>query len=265
MNARNRIRTILFGTETPGGKIFDIFLIIVILCSITVVMLDSVNSISARWGAALNWLEWFFTILFTVEYILRLYSARYRLRYAASFFGLVDFVAVAPTYLGLLIPGTHYILTVRLLRLLRIFRVLKLTAYVKEVNLLTEALRASGRRIVVFLFFVLTLVVMLGAAMYVVETPQAGFTSIPRSVYWAIVTLTTVGYGDISPKTELGQTIAALIMIMGYSLIVVPTGFISIAASMGRQADKDDRKCPACGLQGHDADARFCRRCGARL
>ena len=208
--------------------------------------------------------EWVFTILFSIEYVLRLYAAPRRVHYARSFFGVIDLLALAPTYLSVLLPGGHFLLVVRVLRVLRVFRVLKLAKYVAEAELIVHALKASGRKIAVFLFAVLSIVVVVGSLIYLIEGDASGFTSIPRSVYWAIVTLTTVGYGDISPRTPLGQTMAAAIMILGYGLIAVPTGLVSMEISLALTRHQK-RQCPECGISESDPDARFCRRCAAGL
>ncbi len=264
---RDRLYEIIFEADTLAGKWFDIALIVVILLSVLTVMLDSVASVQARYGRWLYVLEWLFTILFTVEYILRLLCVGNIRRYATSFFGIVDLVAILPSYLNLVVFGTRYLLVVRILRVLRIFRILKLGQYTKEAGVLRAALYASRRRIVVFLCFVLTLVVIIGSLMYLIEGPtNSGFTSIPQSVYWAIVTLTTVGYGDISPQTPLGQFLASIVMILGYSIIAVPTGIVTVEwsqATMRKQPHA--RACPTCGARGHDADARYCKFCGADL
>ena len=207
---KHRLHEIIFEADTPAGKLFDVLLILSIAASVVLVMLDSVSSIRQSYGDLLYLGEWVFTILFTIEYVLRLYSVGRPLSYATSFFGVVDLLAILPTYLSIVFPGTQYFLVIRILRVLRVFRVLKLVQYVSEARILMQAMRASGRKITVFLFVVLTLVVIFGSLMYIIEDPQSGFTSIPQSIYWAIVTLTTVGYGDISPQTGLGQTLAAL-------------------------------------------------------
>ena len=261
---RNTLHAIIFEAETPSGKWFDILLIASILASVCAVMLDSVSSINNRHGNLLNAVEWFFTIVFSVEYILRLICVGRPLLYAKSFFGIVDLMAIVPTYLSLIIPGTEYLLVVRILRILRIFRVLKLVQYMGEALLLLKALRASSKKITVFLFTVLTLVIILGSMMYLIEGAEHGFTSIPRSIYWAIVTLTTVGYGDISPQTSIGQMLAAFIMILGYSIIAVPTGIVTVELSHV-SAKKATRSCRECSAEGHDADAVFCKYCGAKL
>jgi voltage-gated potassium channel len=261
---RDTLYTVIFEAETSAGKWFDILLILSILASVITVMFDSVSSIRVQYGSLLNALEWIFTIGFTVEYLLRLICVSRPLLYATSFFGIVDLLAIIPTYISLFIPGSQYLLIVRVLRILRIFRVLKLVQYLGEALLLMKALRASSRKITVFLFTVLTMVIILGSLMYLIEGAQNGFTSIPRSIYWAIVTLTTVGYGDISPKTNLGQLLAAGIMILGYSIIAVPTGIVSVELSRV-SSGKQVHPCKDCGAEGHDADAFFCKYCGAEL
>ena len=264
---RDRLYEIIFEADTPAGKWFDLMLIVLVLLSVLTVMLDSVASIHAQHGRGLLALEWCFTILFTIDYILRLLCVGRPLRYAVSFFGLVDLLAIIPTYLSPLIYASRYLSVVRILRVLRIFRILKLGKHTKEAGVLRAALYASRRRIVVFLCFVLTLVVIIGSLMYLIEGPaNSGFTSIPQSVYWAIVTLTTVGYGDISPQTPLGQFLASIVMVLGYSIIAVPTGIVTVEwsqATMRKQTPA--RTCPTCGAGGHDADARYCKFCGADL
>jgi len=262
---RSKLQEIIFEADTTAGKLFDVLLIVSIIISVVAVMLGSVSSISDQYGNLLYSIEWFFTILFTVEYILRLLCIGRPFRYAISFFGLVDLLAIIPTYLDQIFPGTHFLLVIRVLRVLRIFRVLKLVQYLSEAQLLMQALRASRRKITVFLFTVLTLVIILGSMIYVIEGEKNGFTSIPRSIYWAIVTLTTVGYGDISPQTGFGQALAALIMILGYSIIAVPTGVVTAEISHVRSRKISTQACTQCGAEGHDPDARFCKMCGARL
>lgn len=256
---------IIFEADTPAGKWFDIVLIICILLSVMTVMLDSVGSIRAKHGDFLYAVEWFFTILFTIEYIFRLLCIWKPVRYAVSFFGIVDLLAILPTYMSLLFFGSRYLLTVRVLRVLRIFRVLKLGHHTKEAAVLKKALYASRRKILVFLSVVLTLVVIIGSLMYVIEKEENGFTSIPRSVYWAIVTLTTVGYGDISPETGLGQFLAAIVMILGYSIIAVPTGIVTVELSRTHTQQSTCQACPNCSAEGHDPDAKFCKYCSAKL
>jgi len=257
---------IIFEADTPAGKGFDLALIFVILLSVLTVMLDSVSSIRARHGALLYALEWGFTLVFTVEYILRLLCVGRPVRYAVSFFGIVDLLAILPTYLSLLIFGSRYLAVVRVLRVLRVFRVLKLGHHTKEAGVLKKALYASHRKILIFLFVVLTLVVIIGSLMHLIERGTNGFTSIPASVYWAIVTLTTVGYGDISPQTGLGQFLAAVVMILGYSIIAVPTGIVTVEWSQAsRRQQANTQACPSCSAEGHDNDAVYCKFCGAKL
>lgn len=256
---------IIFEAETPGGRLFDVLLIVSILASLAVVMLDSVRSVSAVHGSLLINLEWFFTILFTLEYLLRLYCNPRPLRYAGSFFGAVDLLSILPTYLSVLFPAGRYFLVIRALRILRVFRVLKLVRFVGEADVLMRALWTSRHKIVVFFFSVLTLASIFGSFMYVVEGEAGGFTSIPRSIYWAIVTLTTVGYGDISPKTSVGQMLASVVMIMGYAIIAVPTGIVTAEMVHERQRRSARYRCEECGLTGHEEDARHCRGCGSAL
>ncbi len=267
--SRARWRTVLyeviFEAETPTGKAFDVLLIISVLASVLVVMLDSIAAVGSQYGSLLYKIEWFFTILFTVEYVLRLLCVYSPLKYAMSFYGVVDLLAIIPTYISLFLPGTQYLLVIRILRILRIFRILKLANYLGESKLLIKALQASSRKISVFLFTVLTLVVIFGSLVYVIEGRENGFTSIPRSIYWAIVTMTTVGYGDISPQTALGQTIASFVMILGYGIIAVPTGIVTVGMSEVFSRKVSTQVCPECNAEGHDADARHCKFCGAAL
>jgi len=256
---------IIFRAETPAGKWFDVLLIVSIVLSVIVVMLDSVAAIRAEHGALLYGLEWVFTGLFTLEYIVRLVCAASRLRYATSFFGVVDLLAILPTFVSLVLPGSQYLAVIRVLRILRIFRVLKLVQYLSEMALLRQSLARSRRKIVVFLFVVATLVTIFGSLMYLIEGPENGFTSIPRSIYWAVVTLTTVGYGDISPGTGFGQFLSAVVMILGYSIIVVPTGFVTVELSRAMTRQRSNTVCPSCDVAGHDDDARHCKHCGSLL
>ena len=272
MNARNtstplraRLHEIIFEADTPGGKLFDLLLILSIVMSVILVMLDSVGSIRHSYGQPLFIGEWLFTILFTIEYLLRLYSVGQPLSYATSFFGIVDLLAILPTYLSIFFPGTQYLLVIRILRVLRIFRVLKLVQYLGEIHILSRALLASRRKITVFLFAVLNLVVVFGSLMYLIEDPEHGFTSIPRSIYWAIVTLTTVGYGDISPQTALGQAISAVIMVIGYGIIAVPTGIVTAELAKSYKKGVSTQACPQCSAEGHDVDAKHCKYCGSAL
>lgn len=259
---------IVFESDTPAGEAFDILVIASIVLNVVVIMLDSVAAIHADYGRLLFTLAWLFTILFTVEYVLRLLCVRKPVLYALSFFGIVDALAIFPAYIGLLFFSTISLSVVRVLRVLRIFRVLRLPHFTREAASLGASLYASRRKIMVFLLAVLTLVVIIGAIMYMIESEQSGFTSIPVGVYWAIVTLTTVGYGDISPQTPVGQFLASLVMILGYSIIAIPTGIVTVEWAQnraGRSASAGSPTCPGCGLSEHDSDARFCKRCGARL
>lgn len=262
---RDKTYKIIFEADTPAGKFFDEALIVSIMLSVFVVMLDSVSSVKASHGDLLHLLEWGFTILFTIEYFLRLAFARGTIKYATSFFGIVDLMAIIPTYLSLFLPGGQYLVVIRVLRLLRIFRVLKLVKYLREADLLIRALRASRQKITIFLFAVLNLVVILGSFMYVIEGAEHGFTSIPRSIYWAIITLTTVGYGDIVPETPLGQALASFIMILGYGMIAVPTGIVTAEITHASRGKMACRVCSRCSAEGHDVDAQFCKRCGEKL
>lgn len=261
---------VIFGYETRAGKLFDLFLILAIFASVVAVMLDSVPSINARYHEYLLLIEWGFTLLFTVEYALRLYSSPSTRGYAFSFYGLVDLLSILPTYLALLIPGTVPLVVIRILRVLRIFRVLKLARYVGEANILLRTILMARRKLFVFFYCVLILVVVFGTLMFLVEGPENGYTSIPTSMYWAIVTITTVGYGDISPGTGLGQLIASMAMLTGYAIIAVPFGIFSseLMGEFQRQQKPDRdfaRLCDNCNLHGHDRDARYCRKCGAEL
>jgi voltage-gated potassium channel len=262
---RRRLHEIIFESDTRAGWTFDIALIVLILASVIVVMLESVTAIRRDHGALLRGLEWMFTVLFSVEYALRLYSVRRPLRYALSPLGIIDLIAILPSYISLLIPGAQTLLVVRVLRLLRIFRIFKLAEYLAESSVLVSALRASRRKITVFLLAVLTIVVIVGALMYVVEGEAHGFSSIPVSVYWAVVTLTTVGYGDLSPATPLGRALAVVVMLMGYAIIAVPTGIVTMELTRARDLPVSTQACPSCGIGGHEYGAKFCRRCGTGL
>ncbi len=257
--------TVIFGTETPAGRRFDLLLIVTILLSIGVLFLDSIGWIREKYGLLLSSLEWFFTLLFTFEYGVRIYCSQNRPAYIKSFYGIIDLLAVLPSYLMLLMPGASYLMVVRLLRVLRIFRILKLMRYVSEAQVLMRSLNQSRRKILVFFSALFTLVTLFGSLLYMVEGPENGFTSIPISIYWAIVTITTVGFGDITPQTPLGQGIAAITMLMGYAIIAVPTGIIT--AELGREIRReyDFRHCPQCDRSGHDRDASFCKYCGGAM
>ena len=262
---RARLHEIIFEADTPAGRLFDLLLLVAIVSSVLVVVLESVAAVRAQAGPTLRALEWAFTALFTVEYVLRLVSVRQPLRYARSLFGIIDLVAILPTYLSVLVPGAQSLLAVRLLRLLRIFRVLKLAEYLRESKVLAQAMRASGRKIAVFLLVVVTIVVIVGSLMYVIEGEENGFTSIPISIYWAIVTLTTVGYGDLAPATTLGRALAVVLMLTGYGIIAVPTGIVTVELTRANAQPVSSQACPGCGLGAHDFDAVYCRRCGAKL
>lgn len=262
---RERLYIIIFESDTPIGKWFDLVLIMSILLSVIAVMLDSVKSINQEYGAVLYAVEWLFTILFTVEYILRLSCTRRPIRYALSFFGIVDLLAILPTYISIFIPGSQFLIAIRILRILRTFRVLKLVQYMHESQLLMQALWSSRRKITVFLFAVFTLVIIFGSCMYIIEGEENGFTSIPKSVYWAIVTMTTVGYGDISPQTNLGQMLASVIMIMGYGIIAVPTGIVTAELTHMAGLKSFNKVCQDCSCEDHEQDAKFCKKCGKKL
>ncbi|CAG5085259.1 ion transporter [Parvicella tangerina] len=263
---QNKMHEVIFEAETKAGKLFDIVLLIVIVISIVVVMLESVPSLSRNYGSELFVLEWIITIVFSLEYIARILCVGNPMKYIFSFYGVVDFLSIIPTYIGIFVTGTHSLSVIRSLRLLRIFRILKLSQFLGEANLLIRSLKASRAKIIVFLVFVLSLTFILGSLMYIVESPEAGFTSIPRSVYWAIVTLTTVGYGDIKPDTDLGQFIASIIMLTGYAIIAVPTGIISAEIARNDNQHKPSTQvCPNCSQEGHEHDAVFCKYCGGKL
>ncbi len=262
---RARGHEVIFESDTTAGKAFDVALILAILLSITVVMLESVESIQATHGAALRNAEWGFTALFTAEYVLRLMCVGHPCKYARSFFGVVDLLSVVPTYVSVLVPGAQALLVIRTLRILRVFRVLKLVNYVTESEALLRALHASRRKIAVFVVAVFSLVVIFGSLMYLIEGPENGFTSIPRGLYWAVVTMTTVGYGDISPQTNLGQAIAACIMVLGYGIIAVPTGIVTAELSSAGSQEVSGQACPHCGAGSHRFDATYCRLCGTKL
>ncbi len=262
---RHNVHVIIEGTDTRLGKLFDIIVLIAIVASVSVVMLDSVLYVRLKYGDWLFYAEWFFTILFTIEYGLRLFSTPNRLRYAVSFFGIVDLLSLLPTYLSLIFGGVQYMTVVRILRMLRVFRVLKLASYMQQAGFLASALKTSRHKVFVFFLFVLLLVTIFGSVLYVIEGPENGFTSIPTSIYWAIVTLTTVGYGDISPKTPLGQAVASLIMIVGYSIIAVPTGIFTAELAKNMRPQLHPITCPNCGKFGHASEAEYCDRCGHEL
>lgn len=267
---RHRIHEIIFEADTPAGKAFDVGLLIAIIFSVLVVMLESVPQYGQTYAGVFNVLEWGITVLFTLEYALRIYSIRRPWKYIFSFYGLVDLLSILPTYLSLFIPASQYLITIRALRLLRVFRILKLTQYLTESAMLMEALRASRRKIIIFLGTVITIVCIIGTSMYLIESgPDSKFDSIPKSMYWAIVTITTVGYGDIAPTTALGQFLSAVLMIIGYAILAVPTGIVSVEmanvdARMRKKAFTTT-SCHHCSAEGHDADALYCKYCGEKL
>jgi voltage-gated potassium channel len=262
---RRELYVVIFESDTRAGLLFDQVLLVTILASVTVVMLDSVVSVSSRYHTLLAVLEWVFTALFTIEYVARLICVERPWRYARSFYGIVDLASVLPTYLAFFLPELHALIDVRVLRMLRVFRILKLTQYLSEYQLLAAALRNSRRKIAVFLSAVLMIVVTLGTVMYVVEGPANGFTSIPVSVYWAITTMTTVGFGDIVPQTDVGRLVASIVMLMGWGVLAVPTGIVTAEMTSQRLRPTGSRACSKCGAREHAVDARFCRACGAAL
>ncbi|MCZ6658837.1 MAG: ion transporter [Gammaproteobacteria bacterium] len=262
---KDSVRTVIFEAHTPSGKAFDVGLIICILLSVLAVLLDTVSAIHEPWGDELYLVEWFFTILFTIEYGLRLWCINNTRLYARSFFGIVDLVGIIPTYLSLFFAGAQYLLVVRILRVVRVFRVLRMVRYVGEAELLTQALVASRRKISVFILSVMALVVVFGSFMYLIEGGENGFTSIPKSIYWAVITLTTVGYGDLTPQTALGQGMATFVMIMGYGIIAIPTGIVTLELSEANRRRANTRTCPDCSAEGHSREATYCWRCGQHL
>jgi len=262
---REKLHEIIFEADTPSGRAFDIFLIIAIVTSVIAVMLDSVESIRNVYGFELTFIEWGFTILFSVEYILRLLSVRKPLLYVFSVLGIIDLISILPSYIALYYTGAETFLVIRVLRVLRIFRVFKLAEYLGEANTLMVALKASRKKITIFLYSIFIFVVVFGSVMYLVEGADNGFTSIPRSVYWAIITLTTVGYGDIVPQTEIGQMIAATVMILGYAIIAVPTGIYTAELARAFTKSVSNVACDTCSQDGHDTDANYCKYCGGEL
>ncbi len=267
MKLRRKIYNIIFGTDTPAGRSFDIILLWLIILSVTVVILESVNSLRESYHDLFMDLEWIFTIVFTLEYLLRIFTSPKPLKYITSFYGIIDLLAILPSYLGLLFDTSTFLLTIRALRLLRMFRVFKLGRYLKEAAILVKALQMSIRKIVVFFGVVLTLVLILGSLLYLIEGEENGFTSIPQSIYWAIVTITTVGYGDIAPATVLGKILASIAMLTGYSIIAVPTGIITIELGRTVKSDRssNSKSCKNCSHDAHDQDALYCKNCGTKL
>ncbi len=268
---KEKVFIIIFGHNSPAGKWFDLILIFAILLSVFAISLDSVAHINLTYGTALLYIEWFFTIIFTIEYLVRIWCTPKRFKYIFSFYGIIDLLSVLPTYLSFIFLNVHYLLILRLLRVLRIFRILKLFSYVEDSRSIAQALWAAHRKILIFFYFVLVIATIIGSIMYLVEGPQHGFTSIPKSIYWAIVTITTVGYGDITPHTILGQIIANFAMIIGYAIIAVPTSIITVemaksgqAQAMGRyyQQQQELLTCPSCTSKSHNPAAQYCYNCG---
>ena len=263
---RDRLHEVIYESNTLSGKIFDISLLFLILLSILVVILDSVESWNRKYGAVFYTLEWIFTIAFTVEYILRLVSISRPVKYIFSFLGVIDLLAIIPGFLSIFFAGAQSLLVFRALRLLRVFRIFKLSHFLSEMRFLGVAIRGSLRKISIFMLIVLMLVIILGSVMYLVEGRQNGFNNIPESIYWSIVTITTVGYGDITPATTLGKFFASLIMLIGYAIIAVPTGILTTEMALAvRNREQKHEVCPRCGKEGHDADAKFCKNCGEKL
>ena len=261
---RHRTYVVIFDHDTRAGRLFDVLLIVAILASVLVIMLESVASVREGYGPLLRGAEWFFTLLFTIEYATRLWCVGRPLAYARSFLGIIDLLSVLPTYLSVLFPGGQVLTVVRILRVLRVFRILKLAHYIGETGVLVRALKASRYKITIFVITVVTITIIVGSLMYLIEGPANGFTSIPRGVYWGIVTLTTVGFGDIIPQTAWGQALASVVMIMGYGIIAVPTGIVTAELVSSAQS-QDGPECPTCARRGHDADAQHCKWCGSAL
>ncbi len=264
---RSRLFTVIFENDTPAGKLFDVVLLILIFLSLLLVMLQSIPSLDAKYHQLFYIGEWIVTIVFTIEYILRMIAVKSPIRYAKSFYGVIDLLSILPTYLSILLPQTQYLLVIRSLRLMRVFRIFKLTQFVREGMTIVLALKASARKILVFLATVFIISIIMGSIVYVVESPvNDKFDSIPQSVYWSIVTITTVGYGDISPVTPLGKFVASLIMLLGYAIIAVPTGIVTVELTKtARQEQMRNRACPNCSKEGHDNDAVYCKFCGHSL
>ena len=262
---KHHLYVIIFGTHTRAGRAFDIALIIAIITSLLVLILESLPSVMTEWSRELRYIEYTFTAIFTVEYLLRLYCSPKPKSYATSFYGVVDLLAILPTYLAIFFPGASFMGVVRLLRVMRIFRILKLVRYLQDSNILLRSLLMARRKILIFFSTVGILVTIFGALIFVIEGPHNGFTSIPKSIYWAIVTITTVGYGDMVPQTHLGKAIASLTMLLGYSILAVPTGIITAELSNEMNAHKQLVRCPNCNRSGHDSDAMQCKHCGSEL
>jgi voltage-gated potassium channel len=263
---RLKLHEIVYESNTTSGKLFDITLLFLIVASILVVMFDSMSEYRAKYGQTFITLEWIFTILFTIEFILRLICIKRPIKYVFSFLGIIDLLAIIPAYLSLFFVGAQSLLVLRALRLLRIFRIFKLTHFLSEMEFLGTAIKGSLRKISIFMLIVVALVIILGSVMYLVENGENGFTSIPDSIYWAIVTITTVGYGDISPTTPVGKLVASIIMLLGYGIIAVPTGIVTTEMAIAaRNKTHQHEVCPRCGKEGHDEDAKYCKQCGEKL
>ncbi|MEX0333592.1 ion transporter [Vibrio tubiashii] len=262
---KHHLYVIIFGTHTKAGRAFDLALIVAILSSLIVLVLESIPSIKASWGTQLRYVEYTFTALFTLEYLLRLYCSPKPAAYAKSFYGVIDLLAILPTYLAFFFPAASFMGVIRALRIMRIFRILKLVRYLQDSNILLRSLLMAKRKIFIFFTTVAILVTIFGALIYVIEGPKSGFTSIPQSIYWAIVTITTVGYGDLVPQTALGKAIASMTMLLGYSILAVPTGIITAELNQEMSSHKTLVKCPNCMQTGHDSDALHCKHCGSEL
>ncbi|MFT5101780.1 MAG: voltage-gated potassium channel [Planctomycetaceae bacterium] len=262
---RERLYIVVFEADTHAGRLFDVALIWFIIASVMSVMLGSIAAVSAKYGGILHSLEWFFTVIFSLEFIVRVWCAKKPLKYATGFFGIVDVLAILPTYISLILPGSQYLLVIRIIRVLRIFRVLKLVQFIAEAQAMIQVFKSSGRKLAVFFATVITLVIIFGSVMYIIEGEAHGFTSIPRSIYWAIVTMTTVGYGDISPETALGQAIASVVMLLGFTIIAVPTGIVTAELSRTRATHSVSQLCTVCETTDHDFDAKYCKKCGGAL
>jgi voltage-gated potassium channel len=262
---RNRSFVVVFGHHTFAGRAFDVGLIVAIMASVAVALADSIAPVHARYGRLFYALEWGFTLMFTAEYLFRLMIVRHPVRYARSFYGVIDLLALLPTYLSLLVPGAHYLAVLRVLRILRIFEVLHLRRYTRATSILLDSLQNSWRKILVFLLAMLAIVTIFGAVIFLVEGPENGFTSIPLSMYWALVSVSTVGFGDLAPATPLGRMVASVLILIGYGIIAVPTGIYTAELATSLRTRRDARTCEACGLVGHEPDAGHCRRCGHAL
>lgn len=262
---RHQLYFIIFGTHTRAGRLFDIALIVAILTSIFTLILESIPEVSAVWKTEIRYIEYFFTALFTIEYLLRLYCSPKPTAYAKSFYGVIDLLSILPTYFALLFPSATFMGAIRLLRVMRIFRILKLVRYLQDSNILMRSLLGARRKVLIFFSTVAVLVTIFGSLVYVIEGPGNGFTSIPQSIYWAIVTITTVGYGDVAPQTPLGKAVASLTMLLGYSILAEPTGSITAELNQEMSSHRSLVKCPNCSLSGHESDALYCKHCGSEL